>query len=226
MQASPTPDELARRRRKLTLLVGPLVLTFAATSIGVAFAPALLERAPVALILLAPLIRHLVLASPALDAPTFYVVGLVGFFLVDPFAYLLGREYGSGAVEWVIRRAGAAAGWIRWVERMFRRAAPLVLLVSPGPFVNLLAGASGMRVPAWLCLNLGGTLGLLVLVRLFGEALAGPIGVVRAFVEANVLALTVGSVVLVAGGTLLRRRRMRRLLRETQRADSVVDSAP
>jgi len=225
MPAPLTPEEEVRRRRKLKILLAPVILTFVATSVGVAFAPALLDRAPIALILLAPLIRHLVLVSPALDAPTFYAVGLVGFFLVDPFAYLLGREYGTAAVDWIIRHSGGARGWIRWVDRLFRRAAPLVLVVSPGPFVNLLAGASGMGVPLWLALNIGGTLGLLILVRTFGEALAEPIGVVRAFIEANVLALTLGSVVLVAVATVLRRRRMRRLTRESQRADSVVDDS-
>jgi membrane protein DedA with SNARE-associated domain len=222
MLDAPTREELARRRRKLKLLLGPLLLTFAAQGVGVALAPALLERAPALLVILAPLTRHLVLVSPALDTPTFFAVGFMGFFLPDPFSYLLGREYGSAAVDWIVRRSGAARRWIQWVERMFRRAAPVVLLVSPGPFVNLLAGASGMRVLPWLALNVAGTLAALVLIRMFGDALAAPIAAIRVFIEANVVVLTIGSGALVALGVLLRRRRMRRLAQAAQRSDAVV----
>jgi membrane protein DedA with SNARE-associated domain len=203
------PEQLGKRRRKLQLLIGPMIVCFIATGIGVAFAPVLLERAPIALFLLAPLGRHLVLISPALDPVTFVAVGMVGYFLVDPFSYVLGREYGQSAVEWMSGRAGLVGRWARWVERMFNRAAPLVLFVSPGPFVNLLAGASGMRVPLWLTLNLGGTLATVILTRWFGAALVRPINAVREFVQANALELTVVSVILVLASTLFRRRRRR-----------------
>jgi membrane protein DedA with SNARE-associated domain len=215
-------EELRRRRRTLQLLLGPLILSFVARSVGVALAPALLERAPVALALLSPLSRHLVLISPALDGVTFFVAAVVGMFWPDPFAYLLGRQYGGAAVDWIERRAGSIAPGVRWLERLFQRAAPLVLFVTPGPFVNLLAGASQMRVPLWLALNLAGTATMVLLLRLFGDVFAQPIAVVRAFIEANVALLTVLSVMLVIVSALIRRRRMRRIARETQRVDEVL----
>jgi membrane protein DedA with SNARE-associated domain len=201
-------DEPRARRLRVRLLVAPLLGWFVATTVGVALAPALLERSPIALLVLAPLTRHLVLVSPALDAVSFFTLGALGLVLPDPFAYLLGREYGSAAIGWIERRSGGASRWVRWVHAAFRRAAPLVLFVSPGPFVNLLAGASRMRVAVWLPVNLAGTLAILLLTRLSGEALAGPIGALRAFIEANVVALTAASVALVTLGALIRRRRV------------------
>jgi len=220
----PTEAELRRQRRKLQLLVGPLVLLFAARGIGVALAPALLERAPIALFLMAPLGRHLVLISPVLDTATFVTLGMVGYFVIDPFTYMLGREYGHGAVSWIEQRSGVASGWVRWVDRMFRRAAPVVLFVSPGPFVNLLAGAAKMRVWLWLTLNLGGTFVAVLIARYFSEALADAIGAIREFVEANVAALTVISVGIVVVSTLLRRRRLRRSAAETERVSVITPS--
>jgi membrane protein DedA with SNARE-associated domain len=216
VQADSTLEELRRRRRKLRVLVAPLVLYLLAMGVGVALAPALLERAPVLLFLLAPLGRHLVLISPALDWPTFLLVGTAGYFLVDPFVYKVGREYGDAALTWIERRSGLMGRWARWIERLFHRAAWLVLFLSPGPFVNLLAGASGMKVMPWLPLNLGGTLMTVLLTRLFGEALARPIAIAREFVEQNVGALTLASVALVIVSMIVQRRRMRRLSKLTE----------
>jgi membrane protein DedA with SNARE-associated domain len=220
----PTEAERRRERRRLQLLVGPIVLLFALRAIGVAFAPALLERAPVVLLLMAPLSRHLVLVSPVLDSVPFVLLGMLGYFSLDPFTYMLGRAYGQDAVSWIERRSGVAAGWVRWVDRLFRRAAPIVLFVSPGPFVNLLAGASKMRVSLWLPLNLGGTFVAVMITRYFSEALAETIAAIRAFIEANVAALTVISVAIVVFSTWLRRRRMRRVASEADRVSAVTPS--
>lgn len=220
----PTQAELRRQRRKLQLLIGPIVLLFAARLIGVALAPALLERAPVLLFLLAPLGRHLVLISPVLDTASFVTLAIVGYFMIDPFTYMLGREYGQNAVSWIEQRSGVASGWVRWVDRMFRRAAPVVLFISPGPFVNLLAGVAKMPVSLWLPLNLGGTFVTVLIARYFSEALADAIGAIREFVEANVAALTVISIGVVVVSTLLRRRRMRRLAGEADRVSVITPS--
>jgi membrane protein DedA with SNARE-associated domain len=220
----PSEAELRRQRRKLQLLVGPLVLLFAIRGIGIALAPALLERAPVVLFLMAPLGRHLVLISPVLDTVTFVIVGMVGYFTIDPLTYMLGREYGQNAVAWIEQRSGMASGWVRWVDRMFRRAAPVVLFVTPGPFVNLLAGAAKMRVPLWLALNLSGTLAAVMIARYFSEALAGLITVIREFIEANVAALTLISIAVVVVSTLFRRRRARRMADEADRVSVVTPS--
>ena len=59
-------------RRRLFLLLAPVVVLFIANVIGIAFAPMLLGRAPLVLIALSPLVRHLVLASSSVDAVPFF----------------------------------------------------------------------------------------------------------------------------------------------------------
>ncbi len=206
--ADPGPP-LSVRRRRARYLVVPLGVWIVATTIGAVLAPALLAHAPLLLLVMSPLTRHLLLVSPSLDTVTFFVASTIGMFLPDPFAFLLGREYGQSAVDWIERRSGGAGPWVRWTHRAFQRAAPVVLFLSPGPFVNLLAGASKMRAWVWLTLNLSGTLAIVVTTRIFGEALAEPIAAVRGFIEANVVALCAVSIVVVGVGALARRRRLR-----------------
>jgi membrane protein DedA with SNARE-associated domain len=222
----PGEAELLRQRRRLKLLIAPVIGMFILRGIGVALAPALLERAPIALFLMAPLGRHLVLISPDLDLPSFLAVGVLGYFMIDPFTYLLGREYGQAAVDWVEKRSGVAGRWVRWVDRLFRRAAPVVLFVTPGPFVNLLAGAAKMRVPIWLALNLAGTLMAVMVLRYFGSVLETWINAARAFVEANVAELTLASVAIVVVSTVLRRRKLRRLAAEAATVEVEVEGTP
>lgn len=213
-------DDDRRRRRLLRLLVTPLALWFVAFSVAVAFAPALVDRSPEALVLLAPLTRHLLLVSPALDSTHFFVLGMLGCTLPDPFCYALGRNFGQDAIRWIEMRSFGRL--IRWTERAFRRAAPVVLFLAPGPFVNLLAGATGMRVHAWAALNLAGTITMLVVIRLSGAALSEPIASAREFIETNVLLLTIVSAAAVTLGALVRHRRIR-IARRAERADSFVE---
>lgn len=207
------------------MLLAPVVLYMVAMGVGVALAPILLERQPLLLFLLAPLGRHLLLVSPALDSATFMLVGVVGYFLVDPFMYLLGRRYGDASLVWIERRSGMMGRGARWLERLFRRAALPVLFVWPGPLVNLLAGAAAMRLPLWFAVNLAGTLTSVLLARVFGEALSVPIHAVRQFIEDHVAAFTVLSVIAVVTSVILRRRRMRQLVNVPLTSVVVTDAA-
>jgi membrane protein DedA with SNARE-associated domain len=63
----------------------------------------------------------------------------------------------------------------------------------------------------FVVVNLLGTLTGLLVVRAFGAALADQIEAVRQFVQANVIALTLASVLAVMVSSYLRRRRARRL---------------
>jgi membrane protein DedA with SNARE-associated domain len=224
--ATPIPGQPVRpRRRELALLLAPVVVYMAAMGIGVALAPVLLEQYPVLLFLLAPLGRHLLLISPALDSITFVAVGILGYFLVDPFMYILGRRYGDASLVWLEQRSGMMGRGARWLERLFRRAALPVLFVWPGPLVNLLAGAGRMRLPLWVLVNLLGTLASVSITRVFGEVLAVPINVAREFVERHVGVLTLLSVLVVVTSFVLRRRRMRQLVNTTLTSLPAADSA-
>jgi membrane protein DedA with SNARE-associated domain len=197
-------------------LVAPVVVFLTAGLVGTAFAPALLGRAPLLLVAMSPLFRHLALASPSIDTVPFVVVAMARLFVTDPFMYAIGRQYGDEAIDWVEARSGRAGRIVRTVKRAFGRAALLMLFISPGPLVCMLAGAAKMPVTRFVAVNLAGTLAAVLLIRSFGVAFADGLETVRAFIEANLVALTVGSVMLVTGSVVAKRRRL--LRRRSQRA--------
>src|SRR5205807_5996474 len=49
------------------------------------------------------------------------------------------------------------SGMVRRIERIFRRAAPVVVFLAPGPLVCVLAGATGMNIPVFILCNVVGT---------------------------------------------------------------------
>ena len=201
---------------RLSLLLAPVAVFFTAGLVGTAFAPALLGRAPLLLVALSPLYRHLVLASASVDPAPFVVVAVARLFATDPFLYAIGRQYGDDAIDWVEVRSGRAARIVRTVKLAFGRAAFLVLFVSPGPLVCMLAGASRMPVARFVVVNLAGTIAAVLLIRSFGVAFAEALEAVRAFIAANIVALTVISVALVAFSVLAKRRRFLRRSRAAE----------
>jgi membrane protein DedA with SNARE-associated domain len=206
----PSRTEERRRRRRLAFALGPIAITSLASITGTALAPTLLVSAPLALIALNPVTRHLVLASGDLSTGSFFAVALARLFLPDPFYYLIGRWYGADAVDWIERRAGGAGQLVRFVERAFSRAGYVVLFIAPMGLICVLAGAARIR-PVWFVLiDLAGTLTAITLVRLFGDVFATPLAQVRDFVAANVIMLTVLSASVALGSEAVRRWRARR----------------
>lgn len=203
------PDRRTSRRRRLRLgaLLAPVVVTSVASLTGTALAPTLLVTAPLLLIALNPVFRHLVMVSGVVDPKAFFAVALLRLFAPDPFYYWIGRLYGRDAVTWVERRSGGAGSLIRWLERAFDRLGLVLLFVAPVGLVCVLAGASRVKPWVFVVVDLLGTLAAVTLVHLFGKVMAEPIEVVRVFVEANLWLLTAISVCLVVISTLLRRRR-------------------
>jgi membrane protein DedA with SNARE-associated domain len=204
-------------------LLLPIVVATAMTLTGTALAPALLTDHPLVLMSLNPAPRHLVLATNSVDWIPFFVVALARLFFPDPFYYLLGRAFGADAIAWIERRSGTSGKWVRWLERLFARAGIVLLFVAPAGLMCVLAGASRMRPALFVTVNLLGTLTGLLLVRLFGAALAEQIEVVRQFVQANVVALTLFSVVAVLVSSWVRRRRARRIAAANARDSESIE---
>ena len=204
-------DALDPRRRpvRLAWLLAPLGGFFVAALIGTALSPTLLIANPTALIALNPVPRHLVLTVNLIDPITFYAVAAARLFGPDPFHYLLGRLYGDQALVWVERRSARTGRLVRRLERWFERFGLLFLLVAPAGVVCLLAGAARVRPVTFVALNLAGTLAGLTLVRVLGERFAPAIESAIAFVQANVVALTVATVLLVAFSAWRQQRRER-----------------
>lgn len=217
----PTPEQSRRRRIILTALLTPIVLTAVATATGTAMAPTLLVDAPLLLVALNPVSRHLILASTVTDFLPFVLVAVGRLFFPDSFYFAIGRIWGQDAINWVERRLGGAGRWVRTVEKLFQRAGWLVLMLAPVGFICVLAGASRMSARMFVALNLASTVTWVLVVRQLGDVLARPIAVVRDFVADNVVGLTIASVVLVAMQLFARSRRERRGRRRAQgsRAD-------
>ncbi|MCS6899654.1 MAG: hypothetical protein RMJ98_08130 [Myxococcales bacterium] len=184
-------------RRRLALLLIPFALSALAGMLGTALAPSLLIHAPLVLVALSPLGRHLLLASPQIEALPFFAVAVPRMFAVDPFMYLLGRDYGELALAELTARLGGAGRVVLWLDRAARRGSWLLVLLWPDPLVCTLAGVSRLHPVLFVVLNLVGTVGALTLVRLSGDALAGPLGWVRNFLADNMLTTTAVSALVV-----------------------------
>jgi membrane protein DedA with SNARE-associated domain len=193
--ASLEADAIRRRR---TILFGvPVGAFYAASFIGVAFMPYFLAKAPLVLVLLSPVFRHLVLVSRSVDALSLFAVGVPRHFAPDIFAFLLGREFGVAALEWVEANSAASGRFARFIEKMFGKFGFLVLLVSPDPVVSTLAGVVRIPLPVFVAANIAGTIGTIAVARYFGDVLDAPIRALVAFFQQHLVVVTIASVVLV-----------------------------
>jgi len=201
VNTAPSPAD----RKRLGLLLVPFALTTVVNTAGIALAPALLVKAPLLLVALSPLGRHLLMASPSIDLLPFLAVAAPRMFFVDPFMYVLGRDFGELAVEALSERLGPSGGaMLRRLDGAMRKMSWLLVLLWPDPLVCTLAGVSRLRPSLFVALNLLGTFGMLALVRVSSHALSGPVGWLRSVLENNTLAATTVSVAVVLGAVALR----------------------
>jgi membrane protein DedA with SNARE-associated domain len=180
-----------------------------AGTIANALAPTLIRNHPLLLIALDARNRFLVLVVNDVDLVPFVVVGLLRRIVSDPLFFLLGYLYGESAVRWIERRMGGGGRAIRFTERWFARAAPVMVFLFPGALVCVLAGATGMPPALFLVLNVTGTVAALLVLYQFGEVFSGPIETITDFIDRNYLSLTVVTIVLTVGWVLWDRRRPR-----------------
>ena len=164
-----------RSRRRLGLLLTPIVILSLAGLLADWFAAAILTEHPLLQVFLNPRIRYLTLASNHLDALSFYGVAFLRLVLTDPLFFLFGRWHGDAALRWMERHWPASEALIRWTERAFGRASYVLVAVAPNGVICLLAGATGMSPAAFVVLNVGGTVARLVLIRTLAAAFAQPL---------------------------------------------------
>jgi membrane protein DedA with SNARE-associated domain len=189
-------EAYARRKRALTL-AAPVVVVMLAGFLGTAFMPYLLARAPLVLVALSPIFRHLVLASRVVDAVPLFLIAVPRHFFPDIFVYLLGREFGRTALEWVEANSPSSGRFVRMLERLFSKAGVLVLLVSPDLVVSTLAGIARLPPALFVGANIAGTIGTVVVARFFGDVFDGPIRAILAFFQAHLALVTLASVLIV-----------------------------
>jgi membrane protein DedA with SNARE-associated domain len=98
----------------------------------------------------------------------------------------------------------------RAAERWFGKASYPLVAIAPNNYVCLFAGASGMSLPVFFALNVGGTVVRLVLLWYASDVVEAPLDWLRELITENRLPVLVLSVVVVgislwldqrAGGT-------------------------
>ena len=165
-----TEEERRARRRKLTILLIPIVAFSIAGTVTNVMAPALINEHPLVVIFFNPISRYLILASNQVETWEFFFVGFFRLVLTDPLYFLLGRWFGDGALDWIENKTGNS-GMVPFVKKWFGRAGPAIVFFAPNAYVCLLSGAARMSLRLFIALNLVGTLSRLVLIKLTGEAL-------------------------------------------------------
>lgn len=119
--------------------------------VGVALTAPLLAKAPLLLVLLSPLARHLLLVAPNAELWPFVAIAAGRRTLGSAVGHGVGRAYGQRSMVHLRQRAPVTARWVARFERWFRRADnTLAFLVPSG--TALLAGATQM--PRWRYLSL------------------------------------------------------------------------
>lgn len=126
--------------RGLLVAIGAV---FAAALLGVALSPTLAVKYPLLLIALNPLPRHIIMVAP--HTPMIPLIFIAAFRSLCSciVSYEVGRHYGPRGIDLFERRSPRLAGFVRFFQRVFPRAAPVFLLVSPGPLTSTLAAVSG-----------------------------------------------------------------------------------
>lgn len=184
-------------RKRLALVVAPIVGLIIAAYVGDALTTTLARDHPLLLVLLNARSRILVLTTNQLDTVSYYLAAGARLLASDPLFYLLGRWYGDAMILWVEKRSKTFGEQIRLYERAFAKAAYPLVFIMPNPYICLFAGASGMKIGSFFTLNIAGTVARLYLIRRLGEAFDEPIQAVLRFFANYRLPLFVISVALV-----------------------------
>lgn len=202
------PDEWRARRpsrKRLYLILLPIVVLTALAYVGDIFWAGLVERHPLWLILLNTRKRYLAAVVPHTDPVSFFLVGTFRQVMSDPLYYLLGRWYGDAGVRWLERKLGESGSMVRWMEKGYAKASWPMVAIFPNALICMLAGASNMSVGLFLALNIGGTIASMAVLRAFGNVFEAPIRSVTGFVDDYRLPLIAVSAVLVVISIVLQR---------------------
>lgn len=169
-------------RRTVTLIVAPIIMLITVGTIGNAIHPALLKSHPLLLVAMEPRARYLLLvANKNVQLAPFLFWAVARRLSSDPLFFLLGHLYGDNAVAWAERRFDNNSGIIRRVERIFRKAAPVVVFLFPGPLICTLAGATGMSIPLFAVCNVVGTFCSVTACYYLAETIKGPLDAINRF---------------------------------------------
>lgn len=202
------------------VLVGALGVLFVLGTVGWALSPFLLVEAPLLLVALSPIARHVLMVAPMVDFLPLLAVVVVRRQLACIVAYFVGETYGEQALWFAERRRPRLSRWMRRVASWFDRASIPLLIVAPN-LTALLAGSSRMRFGLFLPASMLGQLWVAVATYYLGDSLRDYIAPAIAFVRDHTASLTLSTVLLVGVRQWLRHRKRLRL--QSKQKGSVGD---
>lgn len=163
------------RRRIVRLCLMTLAILGTGSMIGATSVLYLANHFPLLLIALSPLGRHLILVVPTVHPAAFITVATLRRLAFYLPCFVLGGTLGSEALGWLETRFRGAAGFVRWLERLFHRARYPAVFLLPGPIMSTIAGKSQMPIITWISLVASGLVFRLIVIVWFGEWLREPI---------------------------------------------------
>jgi len=166
--------------------------------LGVAFSLYLVNHAPLLLVALSPLGRHVWLVAPIVDPVAFVVVVTVRRMLFYAASFQLGRRLGPQGIPWIEVRAAWLGRFVRFMERLFAFSPRAVVFFMAGPTVSALAGISRMPGRVFAALALTGLVARLLAILFFADTLRAYIELVLAWIDRYWIPGTVVMVALVA----------------------------
>lgn len=186
--------------RQRNAVFGAIGATIVLGWVGDALWASLVDRHPLALILLNAKPRYLVLTVNELDAWTYYVVGTFRLLATKPLVWLVGAWYGTAAVRWAEARSPRGGAILRWVERHFGRWGWAVIGVTSNNLVCLVAGATGFSLGWFMVLAVAGTVVRLWMFAVVGDVFSRQIDALLGFVGDHRLPIVAASVAVVVVG--------------------------
>jgi membrane protein DedA with SNARE-associated domain len=169
----------------------------AASLVGMAGSFYLVSQAPLLLVALSPLGRHVVLAAPVVAPLALGAVLIARRQVFYGASFFLGRALGPEVIPWIEQRISYVGRFVRLIEALFTRAPRLVVVLMAGPTVSALAGVSGMALGTYLALSIISLTIRVAFMLGFAELTQVYIEMARAWVEEHRLPGTVVMVVLV-----------------------------
>jgi membrane protein DedA with SNARE-associated domain len=187
-----------------------LGLLFGSSSLGAALAPYLAVHHPLVLLALNPWPRHMILVAPHTPMVPFVLIATARSLLTCIVMYEIGLRYGPGGVRLFEKRSPSIGRFLRYFESVFGRAAPLFLLISPGPMTSTLSGIAGLsRVLTWAISGLGLAIWACINYQV-GDWLQPYTAPILTFIQRHLVETTLACIVIVAGYQwIARKRRLR-----------------
>jgi membrane protein DedA with SNARE-associated domain len=175
--------------------------------VGSAFAPVLLLKNPLLLLVLSPDARHIALAVGSLAPLVLFPVVVVRRSLFSLASYGLGAIYGEASVTWVERRHPRIGGVLRFLERLFGRFGSAILVILPFASICILAGAARSRFIGFVPAIVAGHTLWVGAIYLLGAAISDFTSTVLSFLSEHLVESTLVCVALVVLAQLLSKRR-------------------